>query len=61
MLKLEPFEDVTEKESPQYPTVLQGVKNNMLKFDNCVILTRVGNFYEVRLGYNNTCASAYLL
>ena len=30
-----------------YPTVIQQVRNNMKKFENCVILTRVGGFYEV--------------
>ena len=34
----------------QYPAVVQGAKNNMLKFKNCVLLTRVGNFYEVSDG-----------
>ncbi|EXJ90250.1 hypothetical protein A1O1_03349 [Capronia coronata CBS 617.96] len=34
-------------DEPQYPTVLQGAKQNMAKFDNCVLLTRVGNFYEL--------------
>ena len=30
-----------------YPTVIQQVRNNIRKFDDCVILTRVGGFYEV--------------
>ena len=30
-----------------YPTVIQQVRNNIKKFDDCVILTRVGGFYEV--------------
>ena len=30
-----------------YPTVIQQVRNNMKKFDGCVVLTRVGGFYEV--------------
>ncbi|EXJ80673.1 hypothetical protein A1O3_06957 [Capronia epimyces CBS 606.96] len=34
-------------DEPQYPTVLQGARQNMAKFDNCVLLTRVGNFYEL--------------
>jgi hypothetical protein len=34
-------------DAPQYPTVVQGARNNMIKFKNCVVLTRVGNFYEV--------------
>lgn len=44
--KLEPY---TEDDSPRYPTVVQGHRNNVQKFKNCVVLTRVGNFYEVRL------------
>ena len=30
-----------------YPTVVQQARNNMRQFDKCVLLTRVGNFYEV--------------
>lgn len=41
----QPYEEVNEL--PQYPTVLQGAKNNMSKFKDCVLLTRVGSFYEV--------------
>ncbi|EEH33703.2 DNA mismatch repair protein mutS [Paracoccidioides lutzii Pb01] len=43
---LEPFKPHVN-DAPQYPTVIQGAKNNMLKFKNCVLLTRVGNFYEL--------------
>lgn len=32
---------------PEYPPLLQQVRNNMLKFSQCVLLTRVGGFYEV--------------
>ena len=39
--------DLPADDEPQYPTVLQGVRSNMAKFDNCVLLTRVGNFYEM--------------
>ncbi|PGH07754.1 hypothetical protein AJ80_07959 [Polytolypa hystricis UAMH7299] len=42
----EPYAPIVN-DAPQYPTVLQGVKNNMQKFKNCVLLTRVGNFYEL--------------
>ena len=42
-LPIELKEDVT----PSYPTVVQQAKSNMLKFDHCVLLTRVGGFYEV--------------
>jgi DNA mismatch repair ATPase MutS len=30
-----------------YPTVIQQARNNMRKFQNCVLLTRVGGFYEL--------------
>lgn len=45
-VKLEPYQDVVE-DTPRYPTVVQGHRNNMQKFKNCVVLTRVGGFYEV--------------
>ena len=32
---------------PTYPTVVQQARNNINKFENCVVLTRVGSFYEV--------------
>ncbi|KAF2132557.1 DNA mismatch repair protein muts [Dothidotthia symphoricarpi CBS 119687] len=32
---------------PDYPPLLQQVQNNMLKFKHCVVLTRVGGFYEL--------------
>jgi hypothetical protein len=40
-----PPQDDTE---PEYPPLLQQVRNNMLKFSHCVLVTRVGGFYEVR-------------
>ncbi|RAL09260.1 mismatch repair ATPase MSH1 [Aspergillus homomorphus CBS 101889] len=45
-LKLEPYDDGAN-DGPQYPVVVQGHRNNMQKFRNCVILTRVGGFYEL--------------
>jgi hypothetical protein len=39
-----PPQDDTE---PEYPPLLQQVRNNMLKFSHCVLVTRVGGFYEV--------------
>lgn len=30
-----------------YPTVIQQARNNMARFENCVLLTRVGSFYEL--------------
>ncbi|CAO2656989.1 Nn.00g057920.m01.CDS01 [Neocucurbitaria sp. VM-36] len=32
---------------PEYPPLLQQVRNNMLKFSHCVLVTRVGGFYEL--------------
>jgi hypothetical protein len=40
-------ETVDESDGPAYPTVVQQARNNMRKFSHCVLLTRVGNFYEV--------------
>ena len=36
-----------EQSAPVYPTVIQQARRNMRKFDNCVLLTRVGGFYEL--------------
>ncbi|KUI53974.1 hypothetical protein VP1G_01477 [Cytospora mali] len=33
--------------APAYPTVVLQARRNMQKFDNCVLLTRVGGFYEL--------------
>ncbi|KAK5559420.1 MutS protein 1 [Exophiala xenobiotica] len=46
-IQAEPLPELPSDDEPQYPTLLQGVKNNIAKFDNCVLLTRVGNFYEM--------------
>ena len=35
------------KDGPTYPTVVQQARDNMRKYENCVLLTRVGSFYEV--------------
>ncbi|KAL4872231.1 hypothetical protein BDV12DRAFT_162529 [Aspergillus spectabilis] len=45
-VKLEPYQDVVD-DGPRYPTVVQGHRNNMQKFKDCVVLTRVGGFYEL--------------
>jgi hypothetical protein len=34
---------------PKYPPLLQQVRNNMLKFSHCVLVTRVGGFYEASI------------
>lgn len=36
------------EDGPSYPVVVQQARNNMQKFENCVLLTRVGGFYEAR-------------
>lgn len=36
-----------QDDGPGYPAVVQQARNNMRKFENCVLLTRVGSFYEV--------------
>ncbi|KAI2629735.1 muts domain V-domain-containing protein [Hypoxylon sp. NC1633] len=34
-------------EGPAYPTVVLQARRNMQRFENCVLLTRVGGFYEL--------------
>ncbi|KAL8297523.1 hypothetical protein RB600_002488 [Gaeumannomyces tritici] len=36
-----------EETGPAYPTVILQARRNMDTFDNCVLLTRVGGFYEL--------------
>ncbi|OTB08839.1 hypothetical protein M426DRAFT_316864 [Hypoxylon sp. CI-4A] len=36
-----------EDEGPAYPTVVLQARRNMQRFDRCVLLTRVGGFYEL--------------
>ncbi|KAL4913825.1 muts domain V-domain-containing protein [Aspergillus aurantiobrunneus] len=45
-VRLESYHDEVD-DTPRYPTVVQGHRNNMQKFKNCVVLTRVGGFYEL--------------
>lgn len=45
LLPLEPLE--LEEEAPALPPVLLQVRRNMSRFQNCVLLTRVGGFYEL--------------
>ncbi|PNS20187.1 hypothetical protein CAC42_5637 [Sphaceloma murrayae] len=42
-----PLNDAEEAVVPSYPTVIQQHINNVRKFSDCVVLTRVGNFYEL--------------
>ena len=39
--------DSKESEPKEYPVVVRQAKENMAKYRNCVLLTRVGGFYEV--------------
>ncbi|KAI9053718.1 hypothetical protein LZ554_002669 [Drepanopeziza brunnea f. sp. 'monogermtubi'] len=46
VIPLEPLQ--LEKDAPPiYSTVVQQARSNMRKFENCVLLTRVGGFYEL--------------
>jgi hypothetical protein len=47
VIGIDPLPELEADDAPQYPAVVQGAKNNMIKFSNCVVLTRVGSFYEV--------------
>jgi len=47
LLKSERNASRPRNEEPTYPTVVQQARDNMRKFENCVVLTRVGGFYEV--------------
>jgi hypothetical protein len=49
VIGLEPLPDLETDDAPQYPAVVQGARNNMIKFSDCIVLTRVGSFYEVCL------------
>ena len=44
-IPLEPL--ALEEQEPTLPTVLLQARSNMRKFENCVLLTRVGGFYEL--------------
>ena len=37
----------TLQDGQSYPTVVQQARNNMRKYADCVLLTRVGSFYEL--------------
>ncbi|KXS98591.1 hypothetical protein AC578_4332 [Pseudocercospora eumusae] len=42
-----PQDDIEVAPERTYPTVLQQHLNNVRKFEDCVVLTRVGDFYEM--------------
>lgn len=56
-LELGPEAAGKEDEGPIFPTVVRQARNNMQKFDKCVVLTRVGSFYEVRSIWNPSIVS----
>lgn len=45
IIPLEPL--ALEETEPALPTVMLQARSNMRKFENCVLLTRVGGFYEM--------------
>ncbi|RMD40292.1 hypothetical protein DV735_g4845, partial [Chaetothyriales sp. CBS 134920] len=50
------LEDDRTSAYPQYPPLLQGVRANMAKYPNCLLMTRVGNFYEFYFEHAEECA-----
>ncbi|KAL2031307.1 hypothetical protein VTO58DRAFT_106658 [Aureobasidium pullulans] len=46
-LPLPSLEDDAESQVQVYPRVIQQHLNNVNKFSDCVVLTRIGNFYEL--------------
>jgi DNA mismatch repair ATPase MutS len=47
-IALDPLPPPTEQDDgPAYPTVVLQARRNMARFENCVLLTRVGGFYEL--------------
>lgn len=49
-IRSEPLPPAEEDDGPAYPTVVLQARQNMQKFENCVLLTRVGGFYELYFG-----------
>lgn len=49
MISSDPLPEADPEPEPtvSYPTVVQQARDNMRKFDGCVVLTRVGSFYEL--------------
>lgn len=47
LLPCAPVSAPSQDEAPTYPTVVLQAQTNMRKFENCVLLTRVGGFYEL--------------
>lgn len=51
----------TVEDGPSYPMVVQQARNNMQKFENCVLLTRVGGFYEAGSLISSSCCKFLLI
>ncbi|KAI0164779.1 muts domain V [Xylariaceae sp. FL1272] len=47
LVTADPLPDIQDDAGPAYPTVVLQARRNMQKFENCVLLTRVGGFYEL--------------
>lgn len=47
LLPCKPLNAANQDGELMYPTVILQARNNMRKFENCVLLTRVGGFYEL--------------
>ncbi|KAI1437552.1 muts domain V [Xylaria sp. CBS 124048] len=48
LVKADPLPDLEDYQGlPAYPTVILQARRNIQKFENCVLLTRVGGFYEI--------------
>ncbi|KAK6526416.1 DNA mismatch repair ATPase msh1 [Orbilia ellipsospora] len=46
-ISIEPLPELTRAVGPQYPHVIAQARSNIDKFPECVVLTRVGGFYEL--------------
>ncbi|KAJ6260741.1 hypothetical protein Dda_4970 [Drechslerella dactyloides] len=46
-LSVEPLPELPRPQGPQYPYVIAQARANISKFGECVVLTRVGGFYEL--------------
>lgn len=44
---LPPLPETEGERGADYPPVVQQARNNMRRFPQCVLLTRVGGFYEL--------------
>ncbi|KAJ6785001.1 hypothetical protein PWT90_03686 [Aphanocladium album] len=55
-LQADALPEEEENTGPSYPTVVLQARRNIDKFDNCVLLTRVGGFYELYFEHANEYA-----